>query len=316
MSPRLRPGDLVEVRPAAEILATLDADGTLDGLPFMPEMIEACGGMFRVASHVFKTCMSGNGPSTMRQLRSADVFTLESVRCSGAAHDGCQKGCLVFWRSQWLKPTAQSAGSRAYSNIPGPLLRRLKTTAGPNRYFCQASELTRYTRPLSRLRRITTCCRDIATGNVSVFSLAGKLATWGFWAARRRVRGAYAAGTCGASTPTATLALQSGERVTVRPLDEIRTTTNQAAHNRGLYFSPDMAKRPAAPRRVLRRADKIIVDGTGEMRSLRNTVFLEGSYCGCAHVAFGGCPRQEFAYWREIWLERPDPAPPQQRAKA
>jgi hypothetical protein len=55
---------------------------------------------------------------------------------------------------------------------------------------------------------------------------------------------------------------------------------------------------------VLRRADRIIVDGTGEMRSLKNTVFLEGSYCGCEHVAFGGCSRQEFAYWREIWLER------------
>ena len=34
----LRPGDIVEVRPAAEILATLDADGTLDDMPFMPEM--------------------------------------------------------------------------------------------------------------------------------------------------------------------------------------------------------------------------------------------------------------------------------------
>jgi hypothetical protein len=310
MSRRLRAGDLVEVRSAAEILATLDADGTLDGLPFMPEMIEACGGSFRVARHVFKTCMSGSGPSTMRQLRSDEVFTLESIRCSGAAHDGCQKGCLVFWRSEWLKPTARPASARPHSTIPGPLLRGLKTTVGPNRYFCQASELTRYTSPLSRLRRVTICGRDIAAGNVSVFGLAGKLATWGFWAARRRVRGEYAAGACVGSTPTATLGLQSGERVTVRPIEEIRTTTNQAAHNRGLYFSPDMAKLSAASCRVLRRADKIIVDGTGEMRSLKNTVFLEGSYCGCAN-AFGGCPRQEFDYWREIWLERPDSAQPQ-----
>jgi hypothetical protein len=40
------------------------------------------------------------------------------------------------------------------------------------------------------------------------------------------------------------------------------------------------------------------------MRQLRNTVFLEGSLCGCSCVAFGGCPRGEFAYWREIWLRR------------
>lgn len=310
MTPRPRPGDLVEVRPAAEILSTLDADGTLDGLPFMPEMIEACGGSFRVASHAFKTCMSGSGPSTMRQLRSADVFTLESIRCSGGAHDGCQKGCLVFWRAEWLKPTDDSASSRPHSPSSAPPLSSLKTTTGPNQYFCQASELTRYTRPLSRFGRITTCWRDLAAGNVSLVSLAGKLATWGFWKVRRRVKGEYAAGTHVAATPTATLALQSGERVTVRPVEEIRTTTNQKAHNRGLYFSPDMAKVSAAPCRVLRRADKIIVDGTGEMRSLKNTVFLEGSYCGCAHVAFGGCPRHEFAYWREIWLKRVDSAQP------
>jgi hypothetical protein len=306
----MRRGDRVEVRSAAEILATLDADGMLDGLPFMPEMIEACGGIFRVASHVFKTCMSGSGPSTMRQLRIAGVFTLESVRCSGAAHGGCQKGCLVFWHSEWLKPAAAAVGTRSHSSSSETLLHRLKTTSGPNRYFCQASELPRYTTPLSRVGRITTCWRDIVAGNVSVMSLAGKLATWGFWAARRRVRGEYAAGTHVAATPTAALALQSGERVTVRSVDEIRTTTNRTAHNRGLYFSPDMAKPSAAPCRVLRRADKIIVDGTGEMRSLKNTVFLEGSYCGCAHVAFGGCPRHEFAYWREIWLKRAEPAQP------
>jgi hypothetical protein len=34
-----RPGDLVEVKTPDEILATLDADGTLDRLPFMPEMV-------------------------------------------------------------------------------------------------------------------------------------------------------------------------------------------------------------------------------------------------------------------------------------
>ena len=35
----MRPGDLVEVRSAAEILATLDGDAALDRMPFMPEII-------------------------------------------------------------------------------------------------------------------------------------------------------------------------------------------------------------------------------------------------------------------------------------
>lgn len=42
--------------------------------------------------------------------------------------------------------------------------------------------------------------------------------------------------------------------------------------------------------RVERRIERIIVDGTGEMRQIRNTVYLEGSPCACAYVAFGGCP--------------------------
>ena len=35
----LRVGEVVEVRTAEEILATLDEHGALDSLPFMPEML-------------------------------------------------------------------------------------------------------------------------------------------------------------------------------------------------------------------------------------------------------------------------------------
>ncbi len=41
----LRPGDLVEVRPASEILATLDAGAALEKMPFMPEMVRTWGGV-------------------------------------------------------------------------------------------------------------------------------------------------------------------------------------------------------------------------------------------------------------------------------
>ena len=46
--PRLCAGDWVEVRSRDEILATLDKDGRLDGMPFMPEMFAFCGKRFRV----------------------------------------------------------------------------------------------------------------------------------------------------------------------------------------------------------------------------------------------------------------------------
>src|SRR5712672_2056541 len=44
----LRRGDLVEIKSPAEILATLDAKGLCDGLPFMPEMAQFCGKRFTV----------------------------------------------------------------------------------------------------------------------------------------------------------------------------------------------------------------------------------------------------------------------------
>ena len=47
---RPRAGDWVEVKSPLEIAQTLDANGTLEGLPFMPEMVAFCGHRFRVTS--------------------------------------------------------------------------------------------------------------------------------------------------------------------------------------------------------------------------------------------------------------------------
>ena len=80
-----RRGDLVVVRSSDEILATLDADGTLDGMPFMPEMVESCGQRRRVARRIEKTCVEGD-PKIERMFWSRDVVALEDERCSGAAH--------------------------------------------------------------------------------------------------------------------------------------------------------------------------------------------------------------------------------------
>ena len=88
---KIRPNDLVEVKTPDEILETLDAEGTLDFLPFMPEMIESCGKRFRVSRRAFKTCVSGSGPSTIRAFKNDGVIILDGLRCSGAAHDVCQK---------------------------------------------------------------------------------------------------------------------------------------------------------------------------------------------------------------------------------
>jgi hypothetical protein len=240
----------------------------------------------------------------MLAFRSDDVVFLEGLRCSGTDHDGCQKACMIFWREAWLRKV-EDAGTESRSNSPGTdqLRARLKTSTGPNRYFCQASELLNATRPLSRLERFSKSFREISAGNCSVFEMAQRIGIWVFWKVRRVLLGAYGRGNH-KSTPVESLNLQAGDCVEVKSMELIRQTLNEGAQNRGLWFSPDMRLLCGRQQRVEKRIDKIIVDGTGEMRQLRNTVFLEGSHCSCPHVAFGGCPRDEYVYWREIWLRR------------
>jgi hypothetical protein len=134
--------------------------------------------------------------------------------------------------------------------------------------------------------------------------MMGRIATWLFWRVRRLILGPYGRGTTMA-TPTATLKLAPGELVQVRSMPKITASLNPNAYNRGLWFSPGMRELCGKTATVERRIEKLIVDGTGEMRQVKNTVYLQDSMCSCSHVAFGGCSRCEFNYWREIWLERP-----------
>jgi len=78
----LRAGDWVEVRSVEEILATLDDLGSLDGLPFMPEMLQYCGRRFQVFKSAHKTC---DTIATYRNRRMNNAVHLEGLRCDGAA---------------------------------------------------------------------------------------------------------------------------------------------------------------------------------------------------------------------------------------
>jgi hypothetical protein len=109
---RLRPGELVRVRSAADIMATLDAGGRLDALPFMPEMLSCCGKQFRVYKRADKSCDTV-GTSPTHALRMTNTVHLEGVRCSGAAHGGCQAACLVFWKEAWLERVTGSSAAAA-----------------------------------------------------------------------------------------------------------------------------------------------------------------------------------------------------------
>ncbi len=300
---RLRPGDLVEIRTANEILRSLDSNGTLDGLPFMPEMLEFCGGRYRVFQRVVQAAIDDE-TQTLRGFRNNDVVILEELRCSGFDHDGCQRGCMVFWKEAWLSKVEDGAA------LPGPvpmdmgeLRGKLETRSKSGVYFCQSTEFSKATNQISRWRRVGKCISSIQARNCSPGEMLKRLMVWGWWKGRQKLLGGYPRGDH-QPTPIEVLDLQPGELVEVKPLAEIVATLDKYGKNRGLHFSPDMLPFCGRQFRVRSRADKLINEITGQMRQLPHTVILEDVLCDSTYYAFGGCPRSDFQYWREIWLKR------------
>src|SRR5947199_1157345 len=177
----LSAGDWVEVRSKEEILATLDANGRLDGMPFMPQMFKWCGQRFQVYKRAHKTCDTVSGYKTGEWLgrRLPNAVHLD-LRCDGEAYGGCQAACLIFWKEAWLAPVAENSSMRSERDRPTvPIPARcseravLDATRSPDqiagkgtRYACQATELPSYTQPL-KWWDARQYAEDIASGNIS-----------------------------------------------------------------------------------------------------------------------------------------------------
>jgi len=322
--PELRAGDWVEVRAADEILATLDERGRLDALPFMPEMLQYCGRRFRVFKSAHKTC------DTIEQYkgrRMSSAVHLEGLRCDGAAHGGCQAGCLLFWKEAWLvrvsgsssKENASAKGSSAPARAATrstieTLHRDARTPPGggetaTDRYSCQATELVRATAPLQWWEP-GQYMKDLTSGNVrlDVFIRYVMIAAFNY-VMRLHWRGRpypHIRGLAGDSTPTETLNLQGGEMVQVRSKDEIMHTLSAKQRNRGLWFDVEMVPYCGKTFKVATRVERILDEKTGRMIKIPNAcIILDGVTCsGCLSTDRLFCPRSLYPYWREIWLKR------------
>ncbi|GMU95631.1 hypothetical protein [Ignavibacterium sp.] len=300
----LKPNQLVKVRPLNQILHTLDTEGCLDGLPFMPEMIEYCEKIFRIASKVEKTCVD-NPTMYMAEFRNNDVYFLEDLRCSGLFHDGCQRACRIFWKESWLEPVSGikseiTEDSSIHSDEMDK--QKLRTRQTDEIYFCQSTWLRNATKPLSAKEKIFKLFTDVKIGTYNIiealklllFPLLRKLV--------RKIRDQHPRGNL-TKTPEEVLNLQPGEVVEVRSFDEIITTLDKRGKNKGLLFDPEMKIFCGKRFKVRNRLEKMILERNGKMIEVKNSVILEGVTCEC-YFAFGGCPRKEFQYWREIWLKR------------
>jgi hypothetical protein len=102
--------------------------------------------------------------------------------------------------------------------------------------------------------------------------------------------------------PDEVLGLQPGEWVEVKPVEEILSTLDGNRRQRGLLWMTGMKKYCGKRFRVYRRVDTIMLETNGELRKMKNTVLLEGTMCD--GLAFGGCDRSCFHFWREVWLRR------------
>ena len=233
----LHPGDRIQVRSFEEIAATLDPDGCLDHLPFMPEMVPLCGKHFIVRHRLTKTCVEGHGARLLSR-----TVTLEDACCSGTSHEGCQRCCPLLWKEAWLKPLEPASSSVDYSKIEsqadGPSLR---TKKDDRRFFCQSTELGRATRYLSPFS-FKRCAAEFRAGNVGLRKALEFL--WMPFMVRLKVRllGVAAVQPVGdgSSTPAETLGLLAGDLVEVKSAREISPTLDRRSRNRGLEFTVSM----------------------------------------------------------------------------
>lgn len=324
----LRVGEIVEVRSEAEILATLDARAELESLPFMPEMLQFCGQRFRVDKLAVKLCDT-IGSTGMYRMRNA--VHLEGVRCDGQAHGGCQAGCLIYWKEAWLKRVSGAGHDRAKRHWdegqdPATLSRERATLVAATHkvgskpedelFSCQATELLRAAPMPVPPWDVRQYVRDVRSGNASLLATIRAVAIGVFNEyqdlSRRfvprplRIRDGrrlpFIDGRL-EGTPDAALGLQPGEQVRVKTKQEIVSTLDSTNSNRGLAFDPEMVWYCGREARVLRRVERIIDERTGKLlRIKRPCIVLEGVTCrGAYHRC---CPRADYPYWREIWLER------------
>jgi 2-polyprenyl-6-methoxyphenol hydroxylase-like FAD-dependent oxidoreductase len=298
----LRRNQKVRVRSAAEILATLDGAGAFEGVPFMPEMAAFCGGELTVHRRAGVTCVEGQG---IRRMTGAVL--LDGARCDGAAHDGCQRNCLMFWKEAWLAPLDETAApvDLQAEAAAAQALSRLPTMSG-GLYHCQSTALGAATTATAR-GDVVQMVRDVWLGEVSPTALLSFLVR-GIINRIRRLAGMPDLGVLsGVARKPARggLNLEPGDWVRIKPRPALRRFLTPDSRNFGLSFEPEMAKYAGAVRQVDFPVQRIIHEETGRMIHLKNTVGLKGVTCQgrCAR----NCARANTLYWRESWLERVDP---------
>jgi hypothetical protein len=324
----LRPGDLVEVKSPAEIFATLDGDA-VDDMPFMAEMLQHAGNRYTVSRRVDKICDTVTSTGSRRL--TSTVY-LDDLRCDGSAHGGCQAGCRLYWKEDWLRrvqpddliegssrphssPLAQ--GSRLSLPILEVNTRRGTFEDGATRYACQATEILRAAPERLPVKNLSHFIDDVRLGNAGLLFVVRAVLVAAFNRAqsmsrsklperlrfRRGLAWRFLAGSAGHPTPTAVLDLKPGEVVRVKSREEILATLDENLLNRGMGFDAEMSRYCGRTAVVQARVDRCLDERTGRLMTMKSPcIILEKTVCSGAYTSV--CPREYVPFWREIWLER------------
>lgn len=110
------------------------------------------------------------------------------------------------------------------------------------------------------------------------------------------------------------LDLQPGDRVRVRPYEEIKATLDADGRFESLaYIAAVMNRYCGGTYTVRRRVNRFFDERTYRMLRMKRTVILDTVFCEPeAHLdcEWAGCERCCFLFWKEGWLERVDSAEP------
>lgn len=289
----IRPGARVRVRTWPEIKKTLDGSGCTDGLVFMEEMCQYCGGVYEILQCVSRIVVEGHG---MREM--PDTFILKDLRCSGTPQKTCDRLCYILWKSAWLDLyTAEEPDANEYA--------RDKTGMEYSTIHCQgqAPALMRATRPLPFFN-LRPYLNDRRSGTRSLPGSFKLLSTSCRKWARRNLSQVYRRVSwrgMANSFQSRPLLIKPGDMVQVLDKKDIAKTLDINGKLKGLSFNPEMWNYCGQNFRVIKEIKHFVYEEKGTLLKTSDTFLLEGVICD--GTAFRGCPRGCYWYWKGAWLK-------------